>query len=180
MYISNACMYIWAVPFYAIYFGFVLEDKYKLMLIYAFANVLYLIYFVLLHITNNSDIIFLGDSLQWLKVDNATWKSAIFSMMVAALGVIVYKIYRFGIASNELYQRRGNSFVIGIAGDSGAGKSRLLEKIEHLFGTGKDILFIEGDGDHRWARNDKNWEQFTALDPQANYLYRQPYSASKG
>lgn len=45
--------------------------------------------------------------------------------------------------------------------------------IEHLFGTGKDVLFIEGDGDHRWARNDKNWEQFTALGPQANYLYRQ-------
>lgn len=122
--------YIWAVPFYAIYFGFVLEDKYKLMLIYTFANVLYLIYFVFLHITNNTDIIFLGDSLQWLKVDNAAWKSAIFSMMVATLGVIVYKIYRFGIASNELYQRRGNSFVIGIAGDSGSGKSRLLEKIE--------------------------------------------------
>ncbi len=63
--------------------------------------------------------------------------------------------------------------MIGIAGDSGAGKTRLLEKIEHLFGTGKDILFLEGDGDHRWERGDENWEQYTALDPQANYLYRQ-------
>ena len=165
--------YIWAVPFYAIYFSFVLEDKYKLMVVYAFFNVLYLVYFVFLHITANTDIILLGNSLQCLKVENPTVRSVVFSMMVAALGVIVFKIYRFGIASNELYQRKGNSFVIGIAGDSGAGKSKLLEKIEHLFGTEKAVLFIEGDGDHRWARNDENWEQFTALNPQANFLYKQ-------
>lgn len=165
--------YIWVVPFYTIYFGFVLEDKYKSMIVYIFFNILYLIYFVFLHITSNVDIIFLGNSFQWMKINNVILKSVVFSMMVAALGIIVYKVYHFGIASNELYQRKGNSFVIGIAGDSGAGKSKLLEKIEHLFGTGRDVLFIEGDGDHRWARNDENWEQLTALDPQANFLYKQ-------
>ena len=72
-----------------------------------------------------------------------------------------------------MYQRRGTAFTIGVAGDSGAGKTKLLDKIERLFGTGKDILFIEGDGDHRWSRGDEHWEQYTALNPQANYLYRQ-------
>lgn len=165
--------YIWAVPFYAVYFGFVLEDKYKTMTVYAFFHALYLIYFIFLHVTDHTDIILMGNSLQWLKIHNSTLRSIVFSMMVAALGMTVYKIYRFGISSSELYQRRGNSFVIGVAGDSGAGKSRLLEKIEHLFGSGKDVLFIEGDGDHRWERKDENWERFTALDPQANFLYRQ-------
>jgi uridine kinase len=37
----------------------------------------------------------------------------------------------------------------------------------------ENLLHIEGDGDHRWERGDKNWEDFTALDPKANYLYRQ-------
>lgn len=171
--------YTWAVPFYAIYFGFVLEDKYKIMLVYAFFNGLYLVYFIFFHITDNTDMIFMGNSLQWMKIDNTALRSIVFSMMTASLGVIVYKVYCFGIASNELYQRKGNSFVIGIAGDSGAGKSKLLEKIEHLFGTGKDVLFIEGDGDHRWARNDENWEQFTALDPHANFLYRQAEDVRK-
>lgn len=165
--------YIWAVPFYTLYFNFVSEDKYKVMSVYALFNVLYLFYFVFLHKTEYTDIIFLGKSLQYLKIENQTIKAVVFAVMVACLGVIVYKIYRFGIASNNLYQMGGKSFVIGIAGDSGAGKTRLLEKIEHLFGTGKDILFLEGDGDHRWERGDENWEQYTALDPQANYLYRQ-------
>lgn len=165
--------YLWAVPFYTLYFGFVVEDKYKTMMVYVFFNIVYLIYFIFLHRTDCTDIVFMGNSLQWLKSHNSTLRSVVFSVMVAALGVIICKIYRFGIASNELYQRKGNAFVIGVAGDSGAGKSRLLEKIEHLFGSGKDILFIEGDGDHRWARNDENWQKVTALDPQANFLYRQ-------
>lgn len=165
--------FVWTVPFYALYFGIVTEDKYKVMTVYMAFNVVYLVYFIFLHQTNYTDIIYLGKSLQWLKINNETVRTFIFAIMVSCLVIIVYKIYAFGIASNNLYQRRGKSFVIGIAGDSGAGKSKLLEKIEHLFGTEKDVLFIEGDGDHRWARNDDNWEKYTALDPQANFLYRQ-------
>lgn len=165
--------YIWGIPFYVLYFGFVSEDKYKVMLVYALFNILYLFYFIFLHRTRYVDVSLLGKSLQFLKINNDVLKTYCFAAMVACLGVIIYKIYCYGIASNNLYKRRGKSFVIGIAGDSGAGKSKLLEKIEHLFGTGKDVLFIEGDGDHRWARNDENWEQYTALDPQANFLYRQ-------
>ena len=165
--------FIWIVPFYTLYFCFIIEDKYKQMFMYAIFNVIYMIYFCFFHITNNVDIIFLGKNLQWIKVDNASARSIIFTIMVTCLGVIAYKIYCGGIASNNLYRRGAESFAIGIAGDSGAGKSRLLDKIENLFGSGKDVLFIEGDGDHRWARNDNNWEQYTALNPQANFLYRQ-------
>lgn len=165
--------FIWIVPFYTLYFCFIIEDKYKQMFMYAIFNAIYMIYFCFFHITNNVDIIFLGKNLQWIKVDNASARSIIFTIMVTCLGVIAYKIYCGGIASNNLYRRGAESFAIGIAGDSGAGKSRLLDKIENLFGSGKDVLFIEGDGDHRWARNDNNWEQYTALNPQANFLYRQ-------
>ncbi len=171
--------YIWAVPFYVLYFNFVTEDKYRVLSIYVFFNFLYILYFVFLHKTEYTDVIYLGKSLQYLKVENGAIKLSVFAMMVASLAVIVYKIYRFGIASNNLYQRGGKSFVIGVAGDSGAGKSKLLEKIERLFGSGKDVLFIEGDGDHRWARGDENWERRTALDPQANYLYRQAENIRK-
>lgn len=171
--------YIWAIPFYTLYFNFVIDDKYRVMAVYALFNIFYMVYFVFLHKADYTDVIFLGKSLQYLKIENTTIRSCVFTLMVACLAVMVYKIYRFGIASNNLYQMGGKSFVIGIAGDSGAGKSRLLDKIEHLFGTEKDILFIEGDGDHRWARGDENWEQYTALDPQANYLYRQAENIKK-
>lgn len=60
----------------------------------------------------------------------------------------------------------------GIAGDSGAGKSRLLLMLDELLSENR-ILNIEGDGDHKWERGNKNWKDMTHLNPQANYLYRQ-------
>lgn len=165
--------FIWVVPFIALYFGFVEKDKYRVMLLYAGFNLLYLLYFVLLHRTEYVDLYFLGHSLQGIKLSIPGARNLVFTLMVACFAMIIFKIYRFGIASNSLYKRKNIPFTIGIAGDSGVGKSKLLDKIEYLFGTGKDVLFIEGDGDHRWARNDENWERYTALDPQANFLYRQ-------
>lgn len=165
--------FTWIVPFIALYFGYVKTDRYKAMLIYAGFNLMYLIYFLFLHQNEFVDVYLLGKSFQHMKVGNFDAKSVSFTVMAAFLGMVIYKIYNFGIASNSLYRRGNVPFTIGIAGDSGAGKSRLLEKIENLFEAGKDILFIEGDGDHRWVRNDENWEQYTALDPKANYLYRQ-------
>lgn len=165
--------FIWIVPFYALYFCFIIKDKYNQILIYASFNFIYLIYFCFFHVTDNTDIIFMGKSLQRMKIDDYTVQSIVFSMMFAFLCIISYKMFRFGMASNNLYRRGSTSFSIGIAGDSGAGKSKLLDKIKHLFGSEKDILFIEGDGDHRWARNDENWAQYTSLNPNANFLYRQ-------
>lgn len=171
--------FTWIVPFIALYFGYVEEDKHKVMILYAFFNAVYLIYFVFLHQTNYVDLYLLGRSLQGLKISNASLKHITFTLMIASLCIIVFKVYKFGLATNSLYQRRGKAFTIGIAGDSGAGKSKMLNKIEHLFGSGDDILFIEGDGDHRWVRGDEHWEQHTALDPQANYLYRQAEDLKK-
>lgn len=165
--------FVWIVPFLAIYYGYVDEDKYKSMTVYALFNSLYIIYFVFLHQTQYVDIYFLGKSLQFIKISDGTYKNLVFTGLVLCLTVIIYKLYKFGIASNSFYRRRNIPFFIGIAGDSGSGKSRMIEKIEHLFGGQRDFLSIEGDGDHRWARHDANWNQFTALDPKANYLYRQ-------
>ncbi|MDE6320168.1 MAG: uridine kinase, partial [Lachnospiraceae bacterium] len=81
-------------------------------------------------------------------------------------------MYLYGVGSNSYYRRRNRPFTIGIAGDSGAGKSRLLEILEMLLSKER-MLSVEGDGDHKWERGDHNWEEMTHLNPQANYLYRQ-------
>ena len=165
--------FTWIVPFIAMYFGYVEEDKHRVMLLYFVFNLAYLVYFIFMHQSEYVDLYLMGRSLQELKINDQPIKFFTFTAVVTCLSIIVFKIYKFGVSTNSLYQRRGKAFAIGIAGDSGTGKTKMLEKIEHLFGSGKDILFIEGDGDHRWARGDENWEQYTALDPQANYLYRQ-------
>ena len=164
--------FTWIVPFIAMYFSFVEEDKHKIMFIYGIFNLLYLIYFIFLHETSYTDLYFLGNSLQNIKTDNYMLKYIIFTFLSATLFVIIYNIYKFGIAGNNFYKRKGKSFTIGIAGDSGTGKTTLLKRIETLFSP-KDILFIEGDGDHRWVRKDENWNIYTSLNPKANYLYRQ-------
>ena len=163
----------WIVPFLAIYYSYIEEDKYQGIVVYMLFNCAYIVYFIFFNQTKYADLYYLGNSLQFLKVSNDVYQYMIYTIMIACLAVLIYKIYKFGIASNGLYQRRNIPFCIGIAGDSGSGKSKMIEKIEHLFGNSKDILFIEGDGDHRWARDDEHWEQYTALDPKANYLYRQ-------
>lgn len=165
--------FVWIVPFITFYFGIVKKDKYKVMFVYFIFNFIYLIYFSFFHQTEYVDIYFLGKALQNFKISDASAKNVFFTLMIACFAIVIYKIYHFGIASNSLYQRRNIPFAIGIAGDSGVGKSSMLGKIEQLFGSDKDVLFIEGDGDHRWRRGDKNWENYTALDPRANYLYRQ-------
>ena len=48
----------------------------------------------------------------------------------------------------------------------------MLELINSLLGR-KEVLEIEGDGDHKWERGEEMWNSYTHLDPRANFLYRQ-------
>lgn len=61
-----------------------------------------------------------------------------------------------------------SSKIIGIAGDSGSGKSSLLSFFKNLWGD--DLLIVEGDCFHKWERKDFHWKNMTPLNPEANYL----------
>ena len=58
---------------------------------------------------------------------------------------------------------------IGIAGDSGSGKSSLSESIIRLFPVGS-CQIIEGDDYHLFDRNSVEWKTLTHLNPLANNL----------
>lgn len=94
----------------------------------------------------------------------------ILTSLDAALLLIVYCLYRFGVKSNAIYKKT-QAFVLGISGDSGAGKSILMHDIKQLLGH--RLTEIEGDGDHKWVRGDKQWNAITHLNPKGNYLHRQ-------
>jgi len=58
--------------------------------------------------------------------------------------------------------------IIAIAGDSGSGKTTLMKYLEGLF---QDYtLKLEGDRYHKWERDNENWNKFTHLNPEANYI----------
>ena len=165
--------FIWIVPFITLYFGYVEKNKHSVMMVYMIFTVIYLVYYIFLHRTEYTDLYFLDSSLQGWKMDVASLKYTVFTVLAASIVILIFEIYRFGVASNALYQRGKNAFAIGIAGDSGAGKSSLLSSLQDMINSPKDVLVLEGDGDHRWSRGDSNWNKYTALDPRANYLYRQ-------
>ena len=60
--------------------------------------------------------------------------------------------------------------IIAISGDSGSGKTFLLKSLSELFSN--SLLQFEGDRYHKWERDDNNWNNYTHLDPSANYLDR--------
>ena len=164
--------YVWIVPFITIFFVNVSMDKYVNIYIYLFLNILYGIYFIFAHKTIYTDLYFINYNLNFLKVSNAMFVNITFTMLTAVLTYTSYMMYQLGIAESLFYRRKNKSFSIGISGDSGAGKSTLIEMIKNIFGE-KNILFLEGDGDHKWERGDEMWKQLTALNPKANYIHKQ-------
>jgi len=60
-------------------------------------------------------------------------------------------------------------YIIGIAGESGVGKSTIAEMLCAYYGI-ENVVVLSTDDLHKWCRNDKNWENFTHLNNEANNL----------
>lgn len=59
--------------------------------------------------------------------------------------------------------------IVAISGDSGSGKSTILKAIEPIF-CFDNCLKFETDRYHKWERGNENWNNYTHLNPDANYL----------
>lgn len=164
--------FIWIVPFFMLYLAGQSENRGKMVLVYGGFNFLYLLYYVFFHTTQFVDLYFLRNSLNFLKLPDGGLKNIVFTLMVGVFLILVVSMYFYGVSSNSYYRRRNRPFIIGIAGDSGAGKTSLLKTLEMLLSKER-VLALEGDGDHKWERGDRNWEEMTHLNPRANYLYKQ-------
>jgi uridine kinase len=57
--------------------------------------------------------------------------------------------------------------VFAICGDSGSGKSTLSNLLKNSL---KNSFILEGDRYHKWDRSNENWQNYTHLNPQANYV----------
>lgn len=164
--------FVWIVPFVMMYLAGLSENRGKMVLVYGVFNLLYLSYYVCFHKTQFVDLYFLDKDLNGLKLSDTALKNIVFTLMVGVFLILVVGMYLYGVNSNSYYRRRNRPFTIGIAGDSGAGKSRLLIMLKELLSE-DHILCVEGDGDHKWERGSDNWKEMTHLNPQANHLYRQ-------
>lgn len=177
--------YYWIIPFF-IYF-YIKEGnapKFTFLLLNAF----YFIYFL---ITKSSDFpqVFqlvapnfangpnLYEYLVGIGVDAEKLVNIAFTLLQGTLLVNILWIYKRGIESNVQYKIKYQSYLIGIAGDSGAGKNTFATLLSAAFGR-KNTLIIEGDDMHKWERGDANWSKYTHLDPRANSLHAELANAS--
>jgi len=167
--------YVWAYPYYV---GLLLKSELKrkyLNAMFGLLVVAYLVYFLVFYthpFVERAGMIFLGSvvNLDWAYT--SLQKDLSFTILEISLIFVIYNIYQFGIKSNSIYKLRHRAFSLGISGDSAAGKTTLLEDIRKILGAG-NVVLLEGDAEHKWERGDKKWDEFTHLNPRANFLYKQ-------
>ena len=156
------------IPFVCIYF-IQNQNTIKAFILYFAFSSAYLVFFVFFYDSEYKDIIFLGQEVN-LKIRNENLQNISFTFLEITLVGILYAFYKYGIKSNSIYKKQTN-LSVGIGGDSGSGKTKLLNNLEGILGD--KLLQIEGDGEHKWERGDENWDKFTHLDPKANFIHKQ-------
>ncbi|MBL9110409.1 MAG: hypothetical protein JNM74_14100, partial [Myxococcales bacterium] len=97
--------------------------------------------------------------------------SIAFTALFAATAMCGFEMYRKGVRSNGVYAFRDQTFMVGVGGDSGAGKHTIGRDLAALFPD--TMTLINGDDDHRWERGHAMWREYTHLDPRGNLLRAQ-------
>ena len=95
--------------------------------------------------------------------------SLLHTVMVATGIILALRIWRETVSRNDYFRLSRKPFVIGIAGDSGAGKDSSSEAIKGLFGS-HSVTTLSGDDYHLWDRQKPMWQVMTHLNPMANDL----------
>lgn len=89
--------------------------------------------------------------------------------LVATGIVLAIRIWRETVIRNDFFRLSRKPFVIGVAGDSGAGKDTFANSIACLFGS-HSVATISGDDYHLWDRHQPMWQVMTHINPAANDL----------
>ena len=83
--------------------------------------------------------------------------------------ILAVRIWRETVSRNDYFRLSRKPFVIGIAGDSGAGKDTFSDALTGLFGS-HSVTTLSGDDYHLWDRHKPMWQVMTHLNPMANDL----------
>ena len=97
--------------------------------------------------------------------------SLVHTTLVAVGLVLVLHVWRHLIERNDFYRISRRPFVLGIAGDSGSGKSSLAGALTKVLGA-HSVVEVSGDDYHHWDRHNPMWKALTHLNPAANDLER--------
>ena len=172
--------YYWVIPF-LIYFYLRSNNQGTKIKMFYLLNVVYFLYFLIIPVADisqvfnvNSGYIFqlpnLYQYLSGLGINVDVPVNLAFTLLQGVLAFNIFSMYFKGVdryLHNKIYYK---PYLIGVAGDSGSGKSSFANLMSGIFRP-KYTSIVEGDDMHKWERGDEMWKEYTHLDPKANNLH---------
>lgn len=170
--------YYWVLPFF-IYF-YVRSPRSYFSVIIAL-QAAYFLYFALIADSDFTTLLQVGDfvtreslhaTLSRLGIDAPIALNSAFTGLQTLLLLNCVVVFYQGVYIPQRRSIMARPFMLGIAGDSGAGKSTISSCIQDLFGVSQ-LAVICGDDMHKWQRGHSQWHELTHLDPRANELHNE-------
>ncbi|MEE6251144.1 MAG: hypothetical protein VX583_12150 [Bdellovibrionota bacterium] len=151
--------YFWSIPL-LIYF-FIIQDEVRSG-IYWSLSALFVVYYL--------GVDYCQELVSYRVFDAVDLKSLLFTALQSTFVIIIYWLYKLGVKKNSFFSHRRKPLLIGVGGDSGAGKDTFVENLTCVLGQSN---WVQNNGDdyHRWERGHIEWSKKTHLDPQANHMY---------
>jgi len=158
--------YLWLLPMLAIH-----QSRYGsgAVILTSLFSVLFITYH-LIHTSGVSSTLFDYGSINLDILRTARTQSIHYTLIVGFGLLIAIQILREGVRGNDYYRLGSRPISLGIAGDSGVGKSSLARGLALVFGE-RSTVEVSGDDYHNWDRLSPMWKTLTHLDPKANRLF---------
>lgn len=160
--------FVWCLPFLALYQAMSGRMAILLVSVFSAAYVLSTLLVTPLQFANGLEFA-LGVALHVPGQLGSHTASLLHTGMVAIGLVLAIRIWREAISRNDFFRLSRKPFVVGVAGDSGAGKDTFADAITGLFGE-HSVVKLSGDDYHLWDRQKPMWQVMTHLNPMANDL----------
>ena len=160
--------FVWCLPFLAIYQA--MSGRIAVLLIGSFSLLYVLSTLLVTSLLFSNGLNFDLSNVLHVTGQTGNHAASLLHTFMAAIGIVLaMRIWREAISRNDFFRLSRKPFVIGIAGDSGAGKDTFADAITGLFG-GHSVVKLSGDDYHLWDRQKPMWQVMTHLNPVANDL----------
>lgn len=160
--------FVWCLPFLALYQAMSGRMAVLLVNVFSAAYVLSTLLVTPVQFANGREFA-LGVAIHVPGQLGGHTASILHTGMVAIGLVLAIRIWREAISRNDFFRLSRKPFVVGVAGDSGAGKDTFADAITGLFGE-HSVVKLSGDDYHLWDRQKPMWQVMTHLNPMANDL----------
>ena len=160
--------FVWCIPFLVLYQA--MSGRIAILMVGIFSGVYVLSTLLVtqLQFANGHEFA-LGAALHVPGQLGSHTASLLHTVMVAIGLILAIRIWRESIGRNDFFRLSRKPFVIGVTGDSGAGKNTFTDAITGLFGA-NSVVKLSGDDYHLWDRQKPIWQVMTHLNPMANDL----------